>query len=100
MGLLDLFSFKKEFVKVFNKENFTLLTTIAKEKIAEQVKEKAKKGEEKMDAVVEKGVEFIRKHMKSTNGLVNWITENILIPNFRTIAQALYDALKTKIKDL
>ncbi len=100
MGLFDLFSFKKEFKKVFTAENFTILRAAIKEKIIEQVKEKAKKGEQKMDAVVELGVEFIRKHMASDNGIVNWITENILIPNFRLFSQAIYEDLKQVVKGL
>ena len=99
MGLFDIFSFKKEFTKAFSKENFALLNALAKEKIVEQVKEKCA-GSEKMDKVVEAILDFINKHMTSTNGLVNWIKDNILIPNVRTILQALYDALKAKIKDL
>ena len=99
MGLLDIFGFRKEFTKVFSKENFALLNALAKEKIIEQVKLKID-GSKKMDAVVKAVVDFINKHMVSNNGLVNWIKDNILIPNVRTILQALYDALKQKVKDL
>lgn len=99
MGLLDVFSFKKAFQSVYTPENFELINAIIKEKIIELVKEKFP-GQEKMDKVVEAVVDFIRKHMASNNGIVNWITEVILIPNVRKIAQAVYDALKQKVKDL
>lgn len=99
MGLLDVFSFKKAFQAVYTPENFELINAIIKEKIIELVKEKFP-GQEKMDKVVEAVVDFIRKHMASNNGIVNWITEVILIPNVRKIAQAVYDALKQKVKDL
>ena len=99
MGLLDVFSFKKAFQAVYTPENFELINAIIKEKIIDLVKEKFP-GQEKMDKVVEAVVDFIRKHMASNNGIVNWITEVILIPNVRKIAQAVYDALKQKVKDL
>jgi len=99
MGLLDVFSFKKAFQAVYTPVNFELIVALIKEKIIELVKKNIP-GQDKMDKVVEAVVDFIKKHMKSTNGIVNWITDNILIPNVRKIAQAIYDALKQKVKDL
>lgn len=99
MGLFDVFSFKGDFKKVFSPENFALLRALAKEKIIEQVKEKYP-GQEKMDNVVNALIDYIKKHMKSDNGIVNWLVDNILIPNIRLIAQAIYDDLKQIVKGL
>ena len=99
MNLFDLFGLKKAFTNVFTKENFTLLVELAKEKIIEQVKEKDP-GQEKMDKVVAAVIDFIEKHMTSKNGIVNWVVENLVIANIRTVLQALYEALKQKVKDL
>jgi hypothetical protein len=99
MSIFDVFSFKKKFAEVFNAENFAALRDLAKEKIIEQVKEEIT-GEEKMDKVVETIINFIKEKLHSDNKLVQWVIDNILIPNIRTILQAIYDDLKQKIKGL
>lgn len=50
MGLLDIFTFKKEATKIFSKENIENLIEVAKDVIIDQAKKKIK-GEEKKKAV-------------------------------------------------
>ena len=100
MGLLDIFSFKKDFAEVANKANFDALKTFIRDKIVEQVKEKALSGIEKMDNVVEDVTEFIEDRIYSDNSIVQWLIDNILIPNVRVITQAVYDLLKETVKNL
>ena len=100
MGLLDIFSFKKDFTEVANTANFDALKTFIRDKIVEQVKEKALSGVEKMDNVVEDVTEFIEDRIYSDNSIVQWLIDNILIPNVRVITQAVYDLLKETVKNL
>ena len=100
MGLLDIFSFKKDFAEVANTANFDALKTFIRDKIVEQVKEKALSGIEKMDNVVEDVTEFIEDRIYSDNSIVQWLIDNILIPNVRVITQAVYDLLKETVKNL
>lgn len=100
MGLLDIFSFKKDFTEVANKANFDALKTFIRDKIVEQVKEKALSGVEKMDNVVEDVTAFIEDRIYSDNSIVQWLIDNILIPNVRVITQAVYDLLKETVKNL
>ena len=100
MGLLDIFSFKKDFTEVANKANLDALKTFIRDKIVEQVKEKALSGVEKMDNVVEEVTEFIEDRIYSDNSIVQWLIDNILIPNVRVITQAVYDLLKETVKNL
>lgn len=99
MGLFDIFNFKKKFQEVATKENFALLHAVIKEEIVKQVKAKIP-GEEKMNAVIEKAVDFINKHMHSENGIVQWIIDHVLIKGIRILAQSIYDDLKEVIKNL
>lgn len=100
MGLLDIFNFKKDFSAVATPENFDDIKTFAKTKILEQAKNKALAGVEKMNNVVDDVVNFIREKIHSDNKIVQWIIDNILIPNVRTICQAVYDLLKETVKNL
>lgn len=99
MNIFDVFSFKKSFSEVFSKENFASLFDLAKEQIIAKVKEEYP-GQQKMDEVVEKLMEFIDKHMTSKNGIVIWVVENILKPNVRAIAQEIYCNLKRIVEGL
>lgn len=99
MGILDIFNFKKKFAEVATKENFDAIKEVAKAKIIEQVKIKIT-GEEKMNNVVDYVVDFITARIYSDNKIVQWCIDNILIPNVRTICQAVYDLLKEVIKGL
>lgn len=99
MGLFDIFNFKKSFEKIATPENFALLREVIKEEIIKQVKAKIG-GQEKMDAVVAKAIEFINKHMHSDNGIVQWIIDRVLIQGIRLLAQSIYDDLKQIVKGL
>ena len=99
MSILDIFSFKKKLQEVATKENFDSIKELAKEKIIEQVKDKIP-GNEKMDKVVVAVINFITAKIHSDNKIVQWIIDNILIANVRTICQAVYDLLKEVIKGL
>ena len=100
MGLLDIFSFKKDFSAVATTANFDALKTFIRDKIVEQVKEKALSGIEKMDNVVEEVTEFIEDRIYSDNSIVQWLIDNILMPDVRVITQAVYDLLKETVKNL
>lgn len=100
MSIFDIFNFKKDFSAIFTPENFALLRAVAIEHIKKQAKEKAKAGEEKMDAVIEAVVEFLHKHIHSKNTIVQWIIDNILIKNIRLVIQSIYDDLKAVIRGL
>lgn len=99
MGLFDVFNFKRKFQETFTAENFALLRAVIKEEIIKQVKNNVP-GQEKMDAVVNKAVDFISKHVHSSNTIVQWIIDNVLIKGLRLIAQSIYDDLKEVIEGL
>ena len=99
MGLLDVFNVRKKLAEVVNKENFDAVVDFTKDKIKEQVKEKVD-GSEKMDRVVEAVIAFIKSKIHSDNKIVQWIIDNILIANVRTICQTIYNLLKEHIKNL
>lgn len=99
MGLFDAFNFKKKFQEIFTEENFKLLRAVIKEEIIKQIKANVP-GQEKMDAVVEAAVQYINKHMHSTNKIVQWIIDHVLIKGIRLLAQSIYDDLKEVIKGL
>lgn len=99
MSIFDVFSFKKKFEQLFTPENFALLRAVVKEEIIKQVKANIP-GQEKMDTVVDKAIEFINKHIHSDNKIVQWIIDNILIKNIRLVAQSIYDDLKEIIEGL
>lgn len=100
MSILDVFNFKKKLEEVVTQENFELVKTTIREKIIEQVKDKATAGIEKMNNVVEKVVTVIKVRIKSDNKIVQWVIDNILIKNIRLVAQSIYDDLKTVVKGL
>lgn len=99
MAILDIFNFKKDFAAVFTPDNFALIRAMIIEYITKQIKKNIP-GQEKMDNVIEAVTEFIKKHVHSKNGIVQWIIDNILIKNIRLVAQSIYDDLKTVIKGL
>jgi len=99
MSIFDVFSFKKKFQQIFTPENFALLRGVVKEEIIKQVKANIP-GQEKMNAVVDKAIDFINKHLHSENKIVQWIIDNILIKNIRLVAQSIYDDLKEIIEGL
>ena len=99
MGLLDIFTFKKEAGKVFSSENIAGLFDLAKDKIVEQVKDKIK-GEEKKAIVDYFVVNYIREKVKGcTNKYVLWLVDR-LIAEVPKITQIVYDFLKAKIENL
>lgn len=100
MGIFDVFNFKKKFAEIATKENFDALRNVIKEEIKKQIKNNARKGAEKMDAVVCKAEEFIRTHLSSSNKIVQWIVDHVLIGGLRAIAQSIYDDLKEVVKGL
>lgn len=99
MSIFDIFNFKKKFAEIATPENFENIKDAAREKIIEQVKAKLT-GEEKMQNVIDTVVIYIKEHIKSDNKIVQWCIDNLLIPNVRTICQAVYDLLKEVIKGL
>lgn len=99
MFILDVFSFKTAFSKLATKENFDKLREIAKAKIIEQVKANIP-GDEKMQNVVTDLVNYISLHLTSSNDIVQWIIDHILISGIKGFAQAIYDDLKEVVKGL
>lgn len=99
MWILDIFNFKDKFQQVFCEDNFLLLKGIIKEEIINQIKNNIP-GQEKMDIVVQKAVDFINKHLQSSNSLVQWIIDNILIKGVRLLSQSIYDDLKEFVQGL
>lgn len=100
MGLFDIFNFKKKFQEIATKENFELLRAVIKEEIKKQAKQKGKKGLEKMNAVVDEAIKYINTHIHSSNAIVQWIIDNVLIKGIRTLTQSIYDDLAEVIKGL
>ena len=99
MGLFDVFSFKKEAQKVFNKENFNIVLTTAREAIISFV-DKEILGSEKKKRVDEIVVaKIIELTINVKNGLVLWVIDRLidLVP---VITQLVYDFLKEKVENL
>lgn len=101
MSILDVFSFKKESVKVFSKENFAHILETARAEIINQAKETARKGAEKKAIVDEAVIAKINvlKETYSKNKLILWILDRI-IDAVPTITQLIYEFLKEKIENL
>lgn len=100
MSIFDIFNFKSKFQEVATKENLDAVVGIAREKIIEQAKKKTLDGIQKMDSVVDDVVEWIEENITSDNKIVQWLIDNILIPNVRNICQKIYELLKEVIKGL
>ncbi len=99
MGLFDVFTFKKEAVKVFSKENIVATLNLAKEKIVEKAQE-AIAGNEKKEIVDKIVIDFIKEKAKVTNNkVVLWFVDKVIeiIPS---ITQTVYDFLKERIENL
>ena len=99
MSIFDIFSFKKNFKEVFTSENFANLRDTIKKEIIKQIKKNVP-GQEKMDAVVQKAIDFINEHVHSKNSIVQWIIDNVLIKGIRLISQSIYDDLKQVVEGL
>lgn len=99
MGILDIFTFKKEAATVFTKENFAAILEKAKEEIIKQVKENIPGVEKK--TIVDNAVIFKVKVFRDTckNKLVLWVIDQ-LIKIIPTVTQLVYDYLKAKIENL
>ena len=99
MGLFDVFSFKKEAQKVFNKENFNTVLKTAREAIISFV-DKDILGVQKKKRVDEIVIaKIIELTASIKNGLVLWLVDRIieLVP---IITQLVYDFLKEKVENL
>ena len=101
MGLFDVFSFKKEAAKVLNKDFFTEVLKLAREKIIELAK-KNMPGQEKKAQLDEFLTIYIHskvKEYKITNKYVLWLVEK-LIEVLPSVTQIVYDLLKEKVENL
>ena len=99
MGLFDVFSFKKEAQKVFNKENFNIVLTTAREAIVSFV-DKEILGSEKKKRVDEIVIaKIIELTINVKNGLVLWVIDRLidLVP---VVTQLIYNFLKEKVENL
>ena len=99
MGLLDVFTFKRESTKIFSKENIDNLIEVAKDAIIEQAKKKIK-GEEKKKAVDALALaELEALHDETDNKLVLYLLGQVAyaVP---MINQKIYELLKAKIAEL
>lgn len=99
MSIFDVFTFKKEALKVFTAENFKAIMEKAREEIIKKAKENLP-GEDKkvlVDNIVILKVCEIRG--KCNNKLVIWIIDQLLkiIP---TVTQLIYNFLKEKVENL
>lgn len=100
MGLFDVFSFKKEGIKVFSKENFKHILEVAKDEIIKQAKENISGTEKKLivDRLVIAQVNVL-KETYPKNKLILWILDRV-IEAVPTITQLVYNFLKEKIENL
>lgn len=99
MFILDIFGFKDKFKEIFNKDNLILFVQYIKEQIIEQIQKKIP-GQEKMDIVVDKLLDFVNKHLHSDNKIVQFIIDTFIVNNIRTICQTIYDTLKQVVEGL
>lgn len=98
--ILDVFTFKKEGVKVFSKENFKHILETARAEIINQAKERIPGVEKKLivDRIVIAKVNVL-KETYPKNKLILWVLDRIIyvIP---TVTQLIYEFLKEKIENL
>lgn len=100
MNIFDIFNFKKKFEEIATKENFDFLRRVIKDEIKRQALKNEVKGKEKMDAVVQVATEYINTYMHSTNKIVQWVVDHVLIKGVRILAQSIYDDLKEVVEGL
>ena len=100
MNIFDIFNFKKKFAEIATEDNFRFLRATIKEEIKKQAKKNEVKGKAKMDAVVAAAEAYIREYMSSSNGIVQWIVDHVLIKGVRILAQSIYDDLKDAVEGL
>ena len=101
MGLFDVFSFKKEAAKVLNKDFFVEILKLAREKIIELAKKNIP-GRDKKEQLDEFLILRIRSKIKEdkiTNKYVLWLVEK-LIEILPSVTQIVYEFLKEKIENL
>ena len=99
--MFEMFSFKKEAAKVLNKETFSEILKMARERIIELAKENIP-GEEKkrqLDAVLTAHVYMKVKEAGIKNKWVLWLVDQLvdLLPK---VTQLVYEFLKEKIENL
>ena len=100
MGLLDIFTFKKEGQKVFTKENFLGLLDLAKKEIIKQKDFVEKKGSEKKNAVDKILIEKITEIKNNcSNKCIKWLLD-LIIAGVPKLTQFIYDCLKEKVENL
>ena len=97
--ILSIFNLKSKLQEVFSKENVAKVKQLIREEIIKQVKANIP-GQEKMDKVVDKVVEFVNSHIHSDNKIVQWIIDTFIINNIRPIAQSIYEDLKELVDGL
>lgn len=101
MGLFDVFSFKKESVKIFNKEVFGEILSDARELIVSFAKENMP-GEEKksnVDSILSSRIMAKVLELNIKNKLVLWLVAQLigLLPK---VTQLIYEFLKEKVNNL
>lgn len=99
MSIFDLFTFKKEAIKVFSRENFTNILNAARSAIIEQAKAKISGAEKKfiVDEQVISKIKTIQESCK--NKILVWLLDQfiLIIP---TVTQLIYNYLKEKVENL
>ena len=99
MFIFDLFTFKKEAVKIFSRENLSNILSVARSSIIEQVKAKISGAEKKfiVDEKVVAKIETIQASCK--NKVLIWLLDQFILV-IPTITQRIYDYLKEKVENL
>lgn len=101
MGLFDAFTFKKDSAKILNKEFFTDILKLTREKIIELAKKEIAGYEKKeqLDKFLILHIQAEVEEREVTNKYTLWVIGKLIemLPN---ITQLVYEFLKEKIESL
>ena len=101
MGLFDAFTFKKDSAKILNKEFFTDILKLTREKIIELAKKEIAGHEKKeqLDKFLILHIQAEVEEREVTNKYTLWVIGKLIemLPN---ITQLVYEFLKEKIESL
>lgn len=100
MNILSIFTAKKSIKEQFTSENIDKFLTTAHEAIKAAQRFKAMSGTEKKAYVDDICTKWLKENIDTSNGVVYYIVNTILIPSVPFITQRVYDFVKSNISGI
>lgn len=98
--MFSIFNWKKNARELMTSDKIQALFSRAKELIVEYSTKIEMTGAEKKVQVDKKLIEWIKENFKTSNSIVKWLINNLLIPVLPIITQNIYDLIKLFVKNI